>query len=478
MHYYQEKLNSGKQLKSTSELSLEITKDTIIYRGTFYMDFRKNESPDGVTFKHELYLNKLNGEFMISYEIINKRTSARGKLKSNAWIKKINFDKLKNLTHMGFYRGEKRRDFWGVKYDRKTSEFFELIKTDLQLEMDSTYLNSKTYYKPVVNRLFDLIVDFHLYKKGIKGHDNVYIDIQSVYPKQKWLKLNNKKFLPAILDEHGIKSKYLVKELSEKEHPTHVMGGSVVNIRGVIYLCRLFGDNYIDYIKRFDWKDISRIPFNKSKKHLCKSETEKRALVRVFNLHTKEGNEVRNVNQPPKVHNMLLTLYKLIEVRDLLESQGYILKLKLTTPDDVELFLPYWTVIMKASKTGYLMKYKIPEEIVNDIQTPIFTLDKTFQPRVLLTDRDFSLEGVDMKNCMAKQFLHGAIYIYVSLAYEKKKVDLQYQRGKIHQSYGKANTPVQMELFGEAISRLNERMSKYETLKWEKEKVPIPPQRF
>ena len=113
MHHYQEKLNSGKQLKSTADITLEIEKDSITYRGTFYMDFKKNESPDGVTFKHELHIDKLTGDFIISYEIINKRAT-KGRMRSTSWIKKTNFDKLKNLTRMGFYRGEKRRNFWGL----------------------------------------------------------------------------------------------------------------------------------------------------------------------------------------------------------------------------------------------------------------------------------------------------------------------------------------------------------------------------
>ena len=167
MQYHQEKFNAGKKLNSTADISLEIEKDTIIYRGVFFMDFKKGEAADGVTFKHELYLNRENGEFLITYEIVNKRKS-KNRPKSNSWIKRTNFERLKELTHMGFYRGEKRRGFWGVKYERKTTQFFEEIKTLLQGEMDDPYLKSKTYYKPVVNRLYDLLADYHLSKKGIK----------------------------------------------------------------------------------------------------------------------------------------------------------------------------------------------------------------------------------------------------------------------------------------------------------------------
>jgi len=479
MRYYQEKLNVGKQLKSTADMTIEIDENSIIYRGIFYVDFKRNDKPDGVTFKHELYVNKHNGDFLVSYEILNKR-SGRSRVKTNSWIKKNSFDKLQNLTQMGFYKGEKRRGFWGVKYERKTSEFFEEIKRSLQSEMNSDYLKNKTYYKPTVNRLYDLLVDYHLYKKGIKGHDNVYNCIQTVYPKKKWLKLNDNKFLPAILDEHGIKSKYLIKELSIKEPPIHMneLGSNGINIRGLIYLCTLFGENHIDYIKKFDWTQIANMPFTKTKKHMCKTESEKNALVEVFNKHVKRGVSFGNVNDPPRVHNILLTLHKLIEVRNLLEEQGYVLKLKIKTPDDIELLLPYWMVIKKSTHGGFVIKYKIPQEIIDDIQNPITLPGKTFHPRVLLSDLDFSLEGLEMKNCMAKQFLHGAIYIYISLSYGKTKINLQYQKGILIRSHGKANSSVPTEIFGVAIMKLNERMEKHDTLKWEREKVPLPPKPF
>ena len=470
MHYYQEKLNSGKKLKSTADVTLEIEDDVIIYRGVFYTDFKKNDAPDGVTFKHDLYINKLNGEFVIMYEIINKKTTG-GKSKSNSWVKNNNFDKLENLTYMGFYRGEKRSKFWGVKYDRKTLEIFNVIKKDLQSEMDDSYLKKKSYYKPQVNKLYDLIVDFHLYKKKIKGHDNVYQNIQSIFPKKKWLKANDNKFLPAMLDEFGLKSKYLIKKLSIKEST-----GKSINIRAVIYLCKLFGENYLDHIKKFDWLQICRtINFNKRKSHMCKTDIEKNGLVGVFIEQVKLGGRVGNVNDPPRVHNILLSLYKLIEVRDLLEEKGYVLKLKLKTPEDIELLLPYWDVIKKSATVGHVLKYTIPQDVLDDLEAPIKGFKNTSHPRVLLTDNDFSFEGYEMKNCMAKQFTHGAIYIYISLAVGKKKIDLQYQRGKLQQSYGKANSPVPMEIFGEGITELNQRMLKYSTLTWTKEKIQLPP---
>jgi len=470
MQYHQEKFNAGKKLNSTADISLEIEKDTIIYRGTFFMDFKRGDIADGVTFKHELYLNRENGEFLITYEVINKRRS-KNRPKSNTWIKRTNFEKLKELTHMGFYRGEKRRGFWGVKYERKTTQFFDEIKMLLQNEIDDPYLKSKTYYKPVINRLFDLLVDYHLFKKGIKGHDNVYVDIQEVYPKKKWLKVNNFKFLPAILDEHGVKSKYLIKELSKREHPSHVTGGTGVNIRAAIYMCGLFGESYVEHIKKFDWRMIANRPFNKTKKHQSKNDSEKRALIRMFEEQTKFDDTVVQANDVPRVSNILISLHKLFEIREFLEEHGFTdLKLsQLKTPDEIELILPCWEIMKAHFRLGYMMRYKIPQDVVENIQLPI---ENKFFPKVLLSDRDFCYEGYKMKNCMGRQFTQGAIYMHISFTDGDRTVDLQYQKGKLHQAYGKANTPIPDD-FKDGVEILSKKMIQYDTLKWEKEKVEL-----
>mgnify|MGYP003704568665 CR=1 FL=1 len=51
--------------------------------------------------------------------------------------------------------------------------------------------------------IYEILIDYHLDKKNIKGHNNVYFDIQNNYPKKKWLNQNDNKFLPAILDSYG-----------------------------------------------------------------------------------------------------------------------------------------------------------------------------------------------------------------------------------------------------------------------------------
>jgi len=365
---------------------------------------------------------------------------------------------------VGFYRGEKGKGFWGTKYDRNVLEFFTAIKKDLQKDMKSPYLKNKRYFARGKHHLFTLIVDYHLDKHDIKGHDSVYTHIQTVYPKHKYLKQNKNKFLPAILEENNIKSKYLVKKLSSP-----LVDGSIVNIKAVIYICNLFGDDYINYIKRFDWELISNIKFNKVKTHECKNEHERNTVANVLRKHI--------LLKDVKIKNILTSLYTLIDTRYYLEDRGFEnLTLKLDQPDDVELLLPLWISIKKQFKDGYMERYNLPDEVIEYIQEPIIVNDKVLIPRILLTNYDFCMEGLSMKNCLAKQFPQAAIHIYISLSRDRKKVDLQYNKGILRMGYGKANSPIPEILFSKAITILSERMIKYKSLTWEKEKIYTTPE--
>jgi hypothetical protein len=59
--------------------------------------------------------------------------------------------------------------------------------------------------------------------------------------------------------------------------------------------------------------------------------------------------------------------------------------------------------------------------------------------------------------------------VFVALQYKRKRINLQYRKGKLVQSYGKANTAV-LPIFNGATDILNERFSKYTNMEWKKEK--------
>jgi hypothetical protein len=118
---------------------------------------------------------------------------------------------------------------------------------------------------------------------------------------------------------------------------------------------------------------------------------------------------------------------------------------------------------------GYKVKYLLPDYFLREIEEDINIGENIFKVKILTTEDDYRIEGFNMKNCMSKQFPHGSIYIFLSMQLKRKKINLQYRKGNLVQSYGKANTPVN-SIFEDAIAILNKKFEKYTNLSWTKVK--------
>jgi hypothetical protein len=453
--HYQEKVEKSNNNKSSCDLKVFSDETTLIYDATFELGYSRYGSRINITFQHTLNVSILNGDINVSYKIINENLSNEKTFRNKTITKKNNFGLLVDLTENGFLRGEKRIGYWGVKYNRALDSIVNIFIDKIKPSFKSTFYLDKDYnQKYSINRLYDLLVDFHLNMKGIKSHDGIYNDIRTEYPKKKWLVKNDYKFLPAVLDSYGIKSKYLISELNKKcDKPIHI---SSLN-----YICKLFGENYIDYLKQFVWDyHCFELPVNK-KTHELKNESEKQFMVKTIQ------NWEKDTLRPD---SLIYSLNKLFSIRDLLEPRGLELKFKAKNDIDFENHIETWSGIKLHFARGYKVKYNIPNDVVDVIQEDIIIGYEVFKPKVLLTEEDYRLEGFYMKNCMAKQFPHGLFYIYISLSNKRKKIDLQYRKGRLIQSYGKANTPVSNELFGQSIEILSKRIEKFSDLEWKKEK--------
>jgi hypothetical protein len=290
--------------------------------------------------------------------------------------------------------------------------------------------------------------------KGIKGHDSVYYDIQNDYPKKKYLEKNDYKFLPSVLDNYGIKSKYLISELNKNL-------GKPINIGSLNYLCKLFGENYLDYIKQIIWSyHCFDVPPNK-KTHELKNESEKKCMVSVIQKWEKDT---------LKSDSLIYSLNKLFSIRELLENRGLQLKFKAKNDADFENINEMWSGIKFHFARGYRVKYEISEDFVRMIEEDIVIDGVVYKPKMILTEEEFRIEGYTMKNCMGKQFPHGVIYLYVALQTGRKRINLQYKRGVLVQSYGKANTIVPEDIFGKATQILTDRFKSEPNVTWKKEK--------
>ncbi len=451
----QEKRDKKNRSSSLCDLKLYNDENDIVYKSNFDFDYERYGRNKKVLFEHELVLNKKTGDVFITYRIINDGLTDIKMFKSTVKKKKNDFSLLLDLTENGFERGEKRVGYWGVKYARATGKIIDLIYGLIKDKLKSNYIVNKINKGECeVNYLYDMIVDYHLEMKGIKGHDSVYYDIQHDYPKKKWLEKNDYKFLPAVLDYYGIKSKYLIGELNK--HTTN----KSIKLTSLNYICKLFGDNYLDYLKKIKW-DKHCFDYAPNKKvHQLKNDSEKNCMVNVINKWESDS---------LKTDSFIYLVNKLLSIRELLEVRGVDLKFKAKNDNEFDNLLEMWSGIKYHFARGYKVRYDLPKDFIEEIEEEIVLNDEVFKPTVLVTEEDFRIEGFNMKNCMSKQFLHGSIYIYVALQHKRKRINLQYRKGALVQSYGKANTPT-LEIFNDAITILSQRFKKYTYLEWKKEK--------
>jgi hypothetical protein len=437
-YYEQEKLEKNKPLKNECKLKLAGDDTFINYTAEYYVEYMRFGKTNFITYEHGLSYSIKDGKFTVIYRILNKKENTHNLYKTLSKVKKNDFELLLDLTHSGFYSGEKRYNFWGVKYRRACIDMLKIMSEKLG---HTLVLTNKDH---VVNPLYDMLVDHHLKANNIKGHNNVYNDIRQVYPQKKWLKLNDNKFLPAALDGLKIKSRLLIGSLSSTDKK--------INIKSLKFLCDLFGENYVDYFKEFDWLTIACEPMKKSKIYKCEDEHEKRAITKSLKTYS-EVDTILN-------DGVLTTISNIYSLKDYLKEKGLQLKVKSRSANDLLSLKDTWELHKKHFKLGYKLKYSLPEEMLNDIQAPITIDDKVFIPSLILSEDDFKFEGIKMKNCMARQFNVANLYIHMSLSLGRKRVNLQYRRGMLNQSKGKANITMPKE-FKEAVEILNQKMVKY-----------------
>lgn len=453
-YYEQEKVEKNKPLKSECKLKLVSDDDFVMMTAEYYIEYLRLGKMNFLTYDHGLTINKKTGDFTVIYRLKNKKDNSYHLYKNLSKVKKNNFEMLLDFTQRGFYAGEKRHNFWGVKHRKALTDIFKLLFKELDFVRDEV-----THKKDgAINPLYDMLVDCHLEKKGIKGHDLVYWHICEVYPKRKYLKLNDNKFLAAVLDQYGIKSRYLIGSLSNND------GGSIAHLKSLRFLCSLFGESYVDYIKQFDWKNIVFEYIKTNKVFVCESDAEKKVLVQCLKKYSEIDAYIHD--------GILNTIYDLFVLKKFLKDNGMVVKLKATTSGQLMTLKDTWELHKKHFKLGYKLKYSIPESIIEQLEQDIVIDDKVYKPTLIMSEDQFKIEGMIMKNCMAKQFNVGNLYIHVAMSLGRKRVNLQYRKGVLNQAKGKTNTNVPKD-FEKAVELFGERMINYSDVHPIKEKYDI-----
>ena len=360
------------------------------------------------------------------------------------------------MTSFGLYKGGKDKG-WGVRFNRKIEEAWLEMSKIIQPRIKNDYLKTKGYNKVEVDPMFDMIVDFHLDYKNIKGHDLVYLDIQNDYPKQKFLKVNDRKFIPSVLEGYGIKTRQYVSTLTNNDE------GMPIIIKTLNYFSKLYGENYIDYMNKVDWHlHCYRVPPT-NRTHQLKNEREKKNMLKTMVNWERDG-----LNVDSLVHS----LYTLLDLRDKLEKTGIDLKYTATNDEEFKRLEENWKGLKKYFSRGYKIRYTFPEEFLEYIEKDIQIGDVRYTPKVLSSEEDFKVEGHIMKNCMGGQFNHGSIFIFISLRKGKKWVDVRFNKGEQTMVYGKANSPIPDD-FKIVVDALTKRVKKFGEISWIKEKYDI-----
>jgi hypothetical protein len=437
--------------------------DTILFECEYTFTYQRPNDDDQEVFmlsREVETVRRLNLNLKTSNFTVYNHTHTKGffgDLKSaKPKTTKNRFDLLAELTSFGFYKGGKEKG-WGVRFDKKIEEAWVLMKDIIQPRIENDYLKTKGYNKVEVNPMFDLIVDYHLDCNDIKGHDLIYLDIQNDYPKLKFLKQNDRKFIPSVLDGYGIKTKHYVSTLTNNDE------GMPIIIKSLNYFSKLYGENYIDYMNKVDWHlHCYKIPPT-NRTHELKNEREKKNMLKTMVNWERDG-----LSRDSLIHS----LYSLLELRDKLEKTGIDLKYTATNDEEFRRLEESWKGLKQYLSRGYKIRYTFPDEFLGYIEEEIIIGDVKYTPKVLSTEEDFKVEGHIMKNCMGGQFNHGSIFIFISLRKGKRWVDVRFNKGEQTMVYGKANSPVPDD-FKVVVAALSKRVKKYGKVSWVKEKYDL-----
>jgi len=444
--YNQEKKNS-KIFNSTACLKVLEDKNKITYIGEFYFEFNNNVK---LKVNHKLELDVVTSDFIVT--IVH---TTNGNIVEKT--KKNNFKTLETLLEYGLIRGERIESYWGPQYKNATNIISTIFYNKVKDKFNNNYYNNSLFKNKSTHCLmYRLIVNYFLDKRNIKSHDGIYFTIQNDFPSKKWLNKNDNNFLPALLDSYGIKSKYLIKEIN-------INNNTNFDLKVLKYVCNLFGSNYLDYIKNFDWKECTKNSFTCTKKHVITTEYEKKALVKVINEFSQKDNTDKTIIQ---------LIYKFLSNKDDVLKMDLNINFKFNNIDSFYKIHDNINGILKHKKRGYRVRYVFQSEFVKTIEDPIIIDNLTYIPKILLTEEDFIIEGHQMRNCMGSQFLQGIIFIYISLKSIHGTINLQFKNGRLIQERSKANSNVP-ETYRGAINILTDRMLKNKDIIWVKENFDI-----
>jgi hypothetical protein len=342
---------------------------------------------------------------------------------------------------------------------------------------------------------YDEVMRWFINTKKIKT-PNEYKDlILRYYPTEKYLKKNDRKLIASVLDVFQIKSKITIKLLHERPN---------IDLRSLIKLCYIFGDQYQKYIGSISFdmfgvmSSINDLPSSSLKmmQMMCNdyknhgwdiNDTEKENLLKVLTSEPEKGSIINE--------NFIGLVVDHFRMLNRIREYDPNVRMKANSRTKFHSEHMELSKIISQIKKGWVIQYFYPEETIRQIQQPIKVFKSidivhdikgtdmdehiTITPYVLTREEEYMEEGKFMHHCVAS-YAETDTSMIVSLRTEDQQdrvtCEFQISNGKLIQAkhFSNAQPPKQFEFVIDAVSDLVRIHARFGTLNWlKKDRVPI-----
>ena len=460
------------------------------HRGFNCKYFNANKFSTSVTF------DMIKGDFLL----ITSAGKGKDRKKLKPTFRKNSFNHLMNFikspdgpfrflrNHMGKNNGLYKELYYAFDDKQFNQALYSVFNRMITYPTDGTLFRDLFY---------DEVMRWFINTKKIKT-PNEYRDlILRYYPTEKYLKKNDRKLVASILDVFQIKSKITIKLLHEKPN---------VDLRSLIKLCYLFGDQYQKYIGSISFdmfgvmSTINDLPSSSLKmmERTCNdyknhgydiNDTEKENLLKVL-LSEPERERGNTVNE--NFMGLVVDHFRMLN-----RIREYDPNIRMRANNRIKFHTEHMELskIISQIKKGWVIQYFYPEETIRQIQQPIKVFKSikigptlmgtdmddytTITPFVLTREEEYIEEGKFMHHCVAT-YAETDTSMIISLRTEDQQdrvtCEFQISSGKLIQArhFSNAQPPKQFEYIIESVSDLIRMHSRFGTLNWlKKDRVPI-----
>ena len=458
----------------------------IKHRGFNCKYFRKNSYSTSVTF------DMVKGDFLI---VTNHKGAGAKKVtqfRKNSFNYLMNFIKSPDgpfrllRNHMN-KNNKLYKELNNVFDDKHFNEsLYMVFKRMISFPTDGTLFRDYFY---------DEVMRWFINTKKIKT-PNEYKDlILRYYPTEKYLKKNDRKLIASVLDVFQIKSKITIKLLHERPN---------IDLRSLIKLCYIFGDQYQKYIGSIGvdmfgvMSTMNDLPSSSLKmmQMMCNdyknqdwdiNDIEKENLLKVIISEPEKGCTVNE--------NFMGLVVDHFRMLNRIREYDPNIRMKANSRTKFHTEHNELSKTISAIKKGWVTQYFYPEETIRQIQQPIKVFKSidivhdvkgtdmdeniTITPYVLTREEEYIEEGKFMHHCVAS-YAETDTSIIISLRTDDQQdrvtCEFQISNGKLIQAkhFSNGQPPKQFEFVIDAVSDLVRIHARFGTLNWlKKDRVPI-----